>query len=233
MHTAKHVHSTQSGDELIDHIARVSALDHEMKDSLNVSSRLIAYLIRKGHWSPFAMANICVEVMTTRDIGRQMLRHKSLEPQEFSGRYAEYPDILDYRECRFQHPTNRQSSVEVTDAPAALGITLEEARAREAEWDAMVLEVAEFVRPRYRRALELQVAKEQARAILPEGLTPTRMYFNGGIRGWIHYLRERLYPGTQKEHRLVAMQVSQVFTEKFPKVYAALEILDYLNSKEK
>lgn len=164
-----------------------------------------------GHVSPFEMANMCVEINTTRDISRQILRHRSFSFQEYSGRYAEMTDLGDMveRECRLQDTKNRQSSLECDDKYTASGF-LEDQK-----------EVWNLAVKSYKCAIRCGVAKEQARALLPEGLTPTRLYMNGNMRSWIFYLKQRLDPSTQKEHRIIAEQVLQIFRSVAPVTAAA------------
>ena len=169
-------------------------------------TKLLNYLMTHGHVSPFEMANMCVEINTTRDISRQILRHRSFSFQEFSGRYAEMTDLGDMveRECRLQDTKNRQSSLESTDTAIDHFFLV----GQENVWELAV--------ESYNKALSLGIAKEQARALLPEGLTPTRLYMNGNMRSWIFYLKQRLDPSTQKEHRIIAEQVLQIFRSVAP-----------------
>lgn len=173
--------------------------------------RLLHYCMKHGHVSPFEMANACLEVTTTRDIARQILRHRSFSFQEFSQRYADVNQLPDWelRECRLQDTANRQNSLECVHQPT---------RAR---WDALQRDVADAAFMAYERALHLGIAKEQARALLPEGLTPSRLYMNGNMRSWIFYLCQRLDPSTQKEHRLIADQVLTVLRTVAPLTMAA------------
>lgn len=207
---AKLVWSTPNGDELIAEMARVSNPGNQ--GNKETAPRLISYLIRNRHWSPFEMINACVDIDTTRDIGRQILRHRSFTFQEFSGRYAAYADILTERECRFQDMKNRQNSIDVVGD-----------HADKLWWDDTVKWVAEATGKIYQQALSRGIAKEQARALLPEGLVPTRMYMNGTLRSWIHYCHERTQPGVQKEHRLIAEAIQQEIFTQFPQVWAALQ----------
>lgn len=206
INTATFKHCTPDGDKLIAEIARVSNPANEKNEA--TAPRLIRYLIEHNHWSPFQMCSMAIEVNTTRDIGRQILRHLSaIGYQEFSGRYAEYGEVLDYRECRFQHPTNRQLSVEPSTP---------EEHAIAAEWDAYIAEKAARDERDYKYWLGRGVAKEQARAILPEGLVPTRMYLHFSIRTWLHYINERIRAGVQKEHRLIAEHCQDILRVHFP-----------------
>lgn len=188
--------ATPDIDQQILYMARVSNPDNQRSEN----TRLIAYLMEHGHVSPFEMANVCIEIVTTRDIGRQILRHRSFSFQEFSQRYQDAGKLGDFveRELRMQDTKNRQNSVECSD---------EEIRAM---WEFMQKAVSMTAIKSYREALRLGIAKEQARALLPEGLTLSRMYMNGNMRSWIFYLKQRLDPSTQKEHRQIAQQVLQV-----------------------
>jgi thymidylate synthase (FAD) len=200
----KLIWSTPAGDNLIAYMARVS--NPEGQDNTTTNDKLISYLVKNQHWSPLEMVDACFEINTTRDIGRQILRHRSFVFQEFSGRYQSY-DKLDkapLRECRMQDVKNRQNSLETATSE------LKE------EWD----EVQEFVRAStisaYEWALRAGVAKEQARALLPEGLTPSRMYMKGSLRSWIHYTQLRCDAATQKEHRVIAKSIQDQLFIAFP-----------------
>lgn len=197
--------ATPNGDALIAHMARVSNPSAKEDDP---SDKLIHYLIRNRHWSPFEMCNMCIEIFTTRDIGRQILRHRSFTFQEFSGRYAEYSDLKSDREIRMQDPKNRQSSLDADEETKNRG------------W-AMMLQTSRTCAATYRELLSLGVAKEVARAVLPEGMVPTHMYMNGTIRSWIHYIKERTQVGVQKEHRILAGLIDEIFYENFPLTYTA------------
>lgn len=212
-HTAKLVHSTPNGDQMIADLARVSNTTGEKKST---DAQLIGYLIRNNHWSPFQMASMCIDVGTTRPIGRQVLRHLSaIGFQEFSGRYAEYGELFDTLECRFQHPTNRQlSRPAVTD----------EEREIAWQWDRFIREKAQRDEADYRYWLGKGVAKEQARGILPEGLVPSRLYLHFSVRTWIHYIRERTAPGVQREHRWIALQCEEILAQQYPMVAEAVGI---------
>lgn len=190
----KVVWATPEIDSVLAFIARVSNPDNQ--DNPNIKG-LLTYMMAHGHVSPFEMANVCLELNTTRDIGRQVLRHKSLNFQEFSGRYQDMTKLDDapLRECRLQDTKNRQNSIVTEDDNL------------KAWWD----DIQSCHRQRsidlYDEALFNGIAKEQARALLPEGLTMSRMYANGNLRSWIFYLKQRLDPTTQKEHRELAQQV--------------------------
>lgn len=212
MSNVKLVWATPDGDNLIAYMARVSNPSNQDNPD---SDRLIAYLIRNQHWSPLEMCSAVVEINTTRDIGRQILRHRSFSFQEFSGRYASY-DALEaapLRECRLQDTENRQNSLPTDDE------RLQRWWAREQERQLASAMSA------YEAALAQGIAKEQARALLPEGLTPSRMYMSGTLRSWIHYLQLRMDPATQKEHREIAVQIADVLRAAFPATMkAALSI---------
>lgn len=208
-HSVKFVHSTPDGDKLIADIARVSNPGNRDADA----SRLIRYLIKHNHWSPFQMASMCLEVTTTRDVGRQVLRHLSaIGFQEFSGRYAEYEMLLRTRQCRFQHPTNRQLS-RLPETP--------EEHAIAAEWDAYVEKKAIDDEHDYKYWLSKGVAKEVARTVLPEGLVPTVMYLHFSVRTWLHYIKERTAEGVQAEHRFIAEGCKMLLESEFPNTSAA------------
>lgn len=209
MNTAKLIAVTPDADNLLGYCARVS--NPANQDNPDVAG-LLRYCAKHGHWSVFEMANAVVEINTTRDIGRQILRHRSFSFQEFSGRYASY-DALDaapLRECRLQDTKNRQNSLETDDKDLA-------------EWWAVAQKaVSAQSAVLYEVALSKGIAKEQARALLPEGLTPSRIYANGTLRSWITYLQVRLDPSTQKEHRQVAQSVLDALRPAAPIVFGAL-----------
>ena len=205
---AKLIWATPKGDDLVAYMARVSNPTAVLGDS---STKLIGYLLRNGHWSPFEMVNVCVEIETTRDISRQILRHRSFTFQEFSGRYAAYDDMAPPREARLQDTANRQNSIETEDA------TLNK------WWITCQNAVADTAFNIYHLALEKGIAKEVARAILPEGMVPTKMYMNGTLRSWIHYFDARCADGVQKEHRVLAEALRSLVLSQFPAVQAALD----------
>lgn len=185
--------ATPEIDKQIMFMARVSNPSNQNSEN----SRLLHYCMEHGHVSPFEMASACLEIDTTRDIGRQILRHRSFSFQEFSQRYADVGVLPEWepRECRLQDTQNRQNSLECDDAEIA------------AWWANAQREQAAESLNLYNRAVAKGIAKEQARALLPEGLTPSRLYMSGTMRSWIHYLKQRLDPSTQKEHREIAEQV--------------------------
>lgn len=190
--------------ELIAFCARVSNPSNQF--NTDTSEKLIKYLIKHQHWSPLEMVSACLEVETTRDIARQMLRHRSFSFQEFSQRYADPTKDLDFvlREARLQDEKNRQNSVGTEDAEL------------KAWWDAKQKFIIDIVKTTYAEAVAKGIAKEQARAILPEGNTVSRLYMNGTIRSWIHFIQVRGGNGTQKEHMEVARECARVIAEVFP-----------------
>ena len=197
MNSAQIWWSTPYIDKTIAQIARVSNPQNQLNSEYK---KLLEYMLRCGHVSPFEMANVCMEINTTRDIARQILRHRSFSFQEFSQRYQTIEALgsLDTnRELRLQDTRNRQNSIK-------LDYTKDSDCLLAAEWEYRLKSIAEDIQRHYNWAISSGIAKEQARAILPEGLTPSRMYMNGTIRSWIFYLKQRLDPSTQFEHRQVA-----------------------------
>jgi thymidylate synthase (FAD) len=197
--------------ELIAYCARVSNPANQL--NTETSERLIKYLVRHQHWSPLEMVSACMEITTTRDIARQILRHRSFSFQEFSQRYADPTQELDeafvLREARFQDAKNRQNSVE-------LDLSDEQQRLIAFEWERAQRRVLFSVKQEYSWAIKNGIAKEQARAVLPEGLTISRMYMNGTLRSWIHYIELRAANGTQKEHMEIARACALAITAIFP-----------------
>jgi thymidylate synthase (FAD) len=193
--------ATPDIDEQIAYIARVSNPKNQANQNI---TGLLQYMIKHGHVSPFEMANVCLEVSTTRDIARQILRHRSFSFQEFSQRYADVNSLgkLQRRECRFQDQKNRQASIDTDYGD-------NKQRQTAYQWEILQDTLIRKTTEVYEWALEHGIAKEQARTILPEGLTPSRMYMNGTLRSWIFYLQQRLDITTQKEHREVAKLVLQ------------------------
>jgi thymidylate synthase (FAD) len=191
--------------ELIAYCARVSNPSNQMNKE--TSERLIKYLIKHAHWSPLEMVNACLEINTTRDIAHQIVRHRSFAFQEFSQRYAnpkEMGDMFILRDARLQDKKNRQNSIDIDDD------TLKE------EWNARQTAVIDLAKETYDWAIENGIAKEQARVVLPEGNTKTRLYMNGTLRSWIHYIELRAANGTQKEHMEIAHACAKVIAEIFP-----------------
>ena len=193
--------------DLIAYAARVSNPSNQANTA--TTAKLLGYLIKHKHWSPFEMASACIEIETTRDIARQILRHRSFSFQEFSQRYADVRDLSDnfvLRQARLQDETNRQNSRETDNVELIHA------------WDDMQQEVIDKALEAYNWALENGIAKEQARAVLPEGNTVSRLYVNGTIRSWIHFIELRSANGTQKEHMEVAIAVANAISKIYPDV---------------
>ena len=200
--------ATPDIDNKIAYIARVSNPSNQ--DNPNITG-LLQYMIKHGHVSPFEMANVCMEITTTRDIGRQILRHRSFSFQEFSQRYAVVDDLGEFveREARLQDTKNRQNSLHTDNLQL------------QAFWQERQARVVREAKAAYDWALANGIAKEQARAVLPEGLTPSKMYMNGTVRSWIFYLKQRLDASTQKEHRELAEKVLEQLTIVAPVTFKA------------
>jgi len=203
-----------SVDEFIAYVARVSNPSNQ-NNSLT-ASKLLKYLAKHKHWSPFEMVDVVMEINTTRDIGRQILRHRSFRFQEFSQRYADPTRDMGFvtREARLQDTKNRQNSIEVEDSIL------------QNDWQIYQSQVIEAGRAAYEWAVESGIAKEQARAVLPEGLILSRMYMAGSLRSWIHYCQVRTDASTQKEHREIAMQAWDQITDAFPSLKEVLASVD-------
>ena len=199
----------KDAQDLIAFCARVSNPSNQL--NTDTSEKLIRYLVNNKHWSPLEMVSACLEIETTRDIARQILRHRSFSFQEFSQRYADPTKDLDFvlREARLQDKTNRQNSVELS------GLTLTEQNLIE-QWRWKQQEVISAAQHAYEWAINNGIAKEQARVVLPEGNTISRLYMNGTLRSWIHFIELRSANGTQKEHRLVAIECAKVIAKVFP-----------------
>ena len=197
---------SMDAQELVAYCARVS--NPASQSSNENSERLIRYLARHKHWSPFEMVSVCLEVETTRDIARQFLRHRSFSFQEFSQRYADPTKDLDFvcREARLQDTVNRQNSIEVDD------------QLLQNDWYRAQQRVIYAAQREYEWAIANGIAKEQARAVLPEGLTVSRLYVNGTLRSWLHYIELRSGNGTQKEHIEIAKACAEVISKVFPMV---------------
>ena len=202
--TVKLVWATPKGEELIAYMARVS--NPENQNNPETAPKLLKYLMKNKHWSPFEMVNVCMEIKCTRDIARQILRHRSFSFQEFSQRYAE---ALEWEtgEARLQDNKNRQNSLPTQD------------RELERWWDDEQRKVVTQARFSYGAALNNGIAKEVARKLLPEGLTMSTMYMNGTLRSWMHYVDIRCDEATQKEHRVVAEQCRAVLAKEFPSLF--------------
>jgi len=190
--------------ELIAYCARVSNPANQL--NTESSEKLIRYLVKHQHWSPLEMVSACCEITTTRDIARQILRHRSFSFQEFSQRYADPTQDLAFvlREARLQDPKNRQNSVETDD------------QRLQRDWEHQQQQVIDYARSAYQWAIAKGIAKEQARAVLPEGLTESRLYMQGTLRSWIHFIELRSGHGTQKEHQAVARACAEVIATVFP-----------------
>jgi thymidylate synthase (FAD) len=199
------IEGCKDANDLIAYVARVSNPSNQTNSE--TASKLIKYLHKNKHWSPFELVNAVMEVTTTRDIARQILRHRSFSFQEFSQRYADPTSDLGFvtREARLQDVKNRQNSIEIEDDPEL-----------KYEWVQRQEALLDGVKRHYSWAVANGIAKEQARSILPEGLTVSRLYMSGSIRSWIHYCQLRMESGTQKEHRDVATSAWHQLTNKFP-----------------
>lgn len=198
--------------DLVAYAARVSNPSNQM--NTETSKRLLNYLIKHAHWSPFEMASATIEVETTRDIARQLLRHRSFSFQEFSQRYADPNDLdetFEVREARLQDQKNRQNSIECENDYI------------KERWEEEQLKVIQQAKTAYNWAIDNGIAKEQARAVLPEGLTKTRLYMNGTLRSWIHYIQLRASNGTQKEHMDIARECACAIAEIFPMANTLIE----------
>ena len=203
------VYFVENMTELVAFCARVSNPSNQ--NNKDTSEKLIRYLVKNQHWSPLEMVNMCLEIETTRDIARQILRHRSFSFQEFSQRYADPTEELDFvlREARLQDTKNRQNSIELdkdSDGHSILAGT----------WRNKQTQVLEIVKEAYKWAIDNGIAKEQARAVLPEGLTVSRLYVNGTLRSWLHYIQLRTANGTQKEHQEIALKCAEVIAKVFP-----------------
>lgn len=205
-------HDVKDLQELIAYCARVSNPGNQ--NNSRTSRKLLEYMIKHKHWSPFEMVNVCLEIVTTRDIGRQLLRHRSFSFQEFSQRYADPTEAqtgltFEIRECRLQDPENRQNSTSIDEADI-------EQKYLAHVWEQKQKDIIAQCDEVYGWAVKHGIAKEQARAVLPEGLTLSRMYVNGTLRSWIHYIEVRSANGTQKEHALIAQECARVIAKIFP-----------------
>jgi thymidylate synthase (FAD) len=196
-------------EDIICYCARVS--NPQNQTNIETNEKLIRYLIRNNHWSPFEMVSICLEIETTRDIARQILRHRSFSFQEFSQRYAIADLGFETREARLQDTKNRQNSITTNDADL------------QATWSQKQSELIEHSSSVYKWAIQNGIAKEQARCVLPEGNTTSRMYMNGTLRSWMHYIQLRSKNGTQKEHQEIAMLCGEVIRDIFPMISEFIE----------
>jgi len=201
------------GKDLLEQVAFAARVSNPAnQNNTETSEKLVRYLIKNQHWSPLEMVNVCLEINTTRDIARQILRHRSFSFQEFSQRYAEATQLgFELKEARMQDLKNRQNSVVVDAAD-------EDARLLAIEWERAQKRVLYAVEKEYKWAIENGIAKEQARAVLPEGMTGSRLYMNGTLRSWVHYIQLRSANGTQKEHQDVALACADVIEPIFPMI---------------
>ena len=195
------------GKNLLEQVAYAARVSNPAnQDNNETAEKLVRYLIKHQHWSPLEMVNVCLEIETTRDIARQILRHRSFSFQEFSQRYAVADLGFEFKEARLQDEKNRQNSIEVED----LGLQM--------NWETQQDYVIAAAQKTYRWALDHGIAKEQARAVLPEGITVSRLYMNGTLRSWVHYIQLRSGVETQKEHRGVALACADAIEPIFPMI---------------
>lgn len=197
-----------TAEDLIAYCARVSNPNNQ--HNTITADKLLKYLVKHKHWSPFEMVSLTMEINTTRDIARQILRHRSFSFQEFSQRYAVATEMSDPRETRLQDQKNRQNSIDTDDADLKLS------------WHMKQQQIIHETKLAYNWAITNGIAKEQARAVLPEGLTMSRMYMSGTLRSWIHYCELRMGNGTQKEHREIATECWEVIVDQFPSLKEVL-----------
>ena len=209
---SKPVDDAQSLQDLVAYCARVS--NPANQNNTQTNEKLIRYLIKNNHWSPLEMASVCLEIETTRDIARQILRHRSFSFQEFSQRYAVADLGFECKEARLQDKKNRQNSIQTDNVDL------------QNEWEAQQKRVADNAQEAYKWALENGIAKEQARAVLPEGMTLSRMYMNGTLRSWVHYISLRSGNGTQKEHRDIAIACAKAIEPIFPMINEFISACD-------
>jgi thymidylate synthase (FAD) len=209
---SKPVDDAQSLQDLVAYCARVS--NPANQNNTQTNEKLIRYLIKNNHWSPLEMVSVCLEIETTRDIARQILRHRSFSFQEFSQRYAVADLGFECKEARLQDKKNRQNSIQTDNVEL------------QNEWEAQQKRVADNAQEAYKWALENGIAKEQARAVLPEGMTLSRMYMNGTLRSWVHYISLRSGNGTQKEHRDIAIACAKAIEPIFPMINEFISACD-------
>jgi thymidylate synthase (FAD) len=202
--------------EQIAYCARVSNPGNQ--DNTETAEKLVRYLIKNKHWSPLEMVSVCLEIDTTRDIARQILRHRSFSFQEFSQRYADASQLgFETRECRLQDTKNRQNSI-------GLDKSDDEQRRLAYQWEQFQKNMQSLCESTYQWALDHGIAKEQARAVLPEGMTKSRMYMNGTLRSWVHYIQLRSANGTQKEHQEIALACADAIKEIFPMIEEFIDV---------
>jgi thymidylate synthase (FAD) len=199
---------TQDGQNLLEQVAFAARVSNPTnQNNTETAEKLVRYLIKNQHWSPLEMVSVCIEIDTTRDIARQILRHRSFSFQEFSQRYADASQLgFEFRESRLQDTKNRQNSIETDDADL------------QRQWEIRQNNIITETRLVYQWALDSGIAKEQARAVLPEGMTKSRMYMNGTLRSWVHYIQLRSANGTQKEHRQIALDCAEAIYPIFPMI---------------
>ena len=195
------------GRNLLEQVAFVARVSNPANQNNNESAeKLVRYLIKHQHWSPLEMVNVCLEINTTRDIARQILRHRSFSFQEFSQRYAVVDNEFEYRMARLQDQKNRQNSIETEDDYI------------KERWEEEQASVMLRVKQAYDWAIKNGIAKEQARVVLPEGMTPSRLYMNGTMRSWVHYIQLRSANGTQREHQEIAIACANAIEPIFPMI---------------
>jgi thymidylate synthase (FAD) len=210
----KLINYSQSPDgmNLLEQVAFAARVSNPTnQNNSETAEKLVRYLIKHQHWSPLEMVSVCMEIETTRDIARQILRHRSFSFQEFSQRYADASQLgFEIRETRLQDMKNRQNSVELKRD--------DDSRRLAYQWENMQINIQKMCQDTYQWALEHGIAKEQARAVLPEGMTCSRMYMNGTLRSWVHYIQLRSGNGTQKEHRAIALACADALEPIFPMI---------------
>ena len=210
----KLINYSQSPDgmNLLEQVAFAARVSNPTnQNNSETAEKLVRYLIKHQHWSPLEMVSVCMEIETTRDIARQILRHRSFSFQEFSQRYADASQLgFEIRETRLQDMKNRQNSVELDND--------DDSRRLAYQWENMQKNIQKMCQDTYQWALEHGIAKEQARAVLPEGITGSRMYMNGTLRSWVHYIQLRSGNGTQKEHREIALACAKALEPIFPMI---------------
>ena len=200
------------GKNLLEQVAFAARVSNPAnQNNSDTAEKLVRYLIKNQHWSPLEMVSVCLEIDTTRDIARQILRHRSFSFQEFSQRYADASQLgFELKECRLQDNKNRQNSIEIGKD--------DDARRLAYQWENFQINIQKMCQDTYQWALDHGIAKEQARAVLPEGMTSSRMYMNGTLRSWVHYIQLRSGNGTQKEHRDIALECANEIEPIFPMI---------------
>jgi len=215
MMSVKLINYSQSPDgmNLLEQVAFAARVSNPAnQNNTETADKLVRYLIKNQHWSPLEMVSVCLEIDTTRDIARQILRHRSFSFQEFSQRYADASQLgFEIRECRLQDTKNRQNSI-------ALDVKDDEQRRIAYQWEQFQKNMQTMCQDTYQWALEHGIAKEQARSVLPEGMTKSRMYMNGTLRSWVHYIQLRSANGTQKEHQEIALACADAIEPIFPMI---------------